>query len=623
MSTVRLSATQQQVVDFDEGALAVIAGPGSGKTRVLTERIRRLLTQVPGHFRVLALTFTNKAAKEMTDRLSDLAEARKRAFIGTLHGFCLDVLADRGKHIGLTTMPQIFEQYQDRKQILAQAVSEDAVLYGEISHLSTKERAQRLDDWLRSIGHIKAHPITTAISGIGDPIIERVYEGYNAGLQACGACDFDDLLLYIYRLFSEFPQVADLYRRVYGYVCVDEAQDLNEAQYAVLRAMAGDSLRNIMMVGDPNQSIYGFNTSSPKYLIDDFKADFNAAQIHLNENYRSSRAVVRVAQSLDPTYTVAGQLAVEGYAQKMIGDSEVDEASRVVDELTRLMAEGHPDIEGPITPTSFAILGRTRYTLIGVERQLKERGLPYFKRLSVTHENESDLADEFQLALRVLSNPKDAVHLSALCKRWNLSGPAATPTDAAQVVQLIQSMSTTNQAPERVAIAEALAAVHSTVARRLDFMPAFKVLEEHADRLDEPDRRAIREDVAVLREEWDHFLRSEGSRARTLQSFLSNIALGTSGQATRDGVALLTVHSSKGLEFDVVFVVGMADGVFPDYRAITKEQKEEERRNAFVAVTRSKRLLYLSYPRQRLMPWGDVWQSAPSPYIAAAPLQRP
>src|SRR6058998_666919 len=191
MSTVRLSQKQRQIVDFGEGALAVIAGPGSGKTRVLTERIRRLLTQVPGHFRVLALTFTNKAAKEMTGRLSDLAEARKRAFIGTLHGFCLDVLADRGKHIGLPTMPQIFEQYQDRKQILAQAVEDDPMLLDELSHLSVKEQGQRLDSWLKSIGHVKAHPISTAGDGFEDPIIQRVYEGYNAGLQACGACDFD------------------------------------------------------------------------------------------------------------------------------------------------------------------------------------------------------------------------------------------------------------------------------------------------------------------------------------------------------------------------------------------------------------------------------------------------
>lgn len=622
MSTVRLSEMQRQVVDFGEGALAVIAGPGSGKTRVLTERIRRLLTKVPGHFRVLALTFTNKAAKEMTDRLSDLAEARKRAFIGTLHGFCLDVLADRGKHIGLAAMPQIFEQYQDRKQILAQAVGVDPMLLNELSHLSTKEQGLRLDSWLKSIGHIKAHPISTAETGIEDPIIQRVYEGYNAGLQACGACDFDDLLLYTYRLFTEFPQVADLYRRVYSYVCVDEAQDLNEAQYAVIRAMASDSMRNIMMVGDPNQSIYGFNTSSPKYLTIDFKSDFGAGEIRLEENYRSSQAVVRVAQSLDSRYSVAGQLAVQGAARKIVGADEADEASKVVDELVRLMATGHPDIEDPVTPTSFAILGRTRYVLLGVERELKDRGLPYFKRLSVTHENESDLADELQLALRVLANPKDAVHLAAICKRWNLPVPSASPTDAAQVVQMIRSTAEARGLPGCKAIADALAAVHASIRRRLDLMPAFKVLEDYADQLlAEPARREIREDMTVLRQEWDHFLRSEGSRARTLQSFLSNIALGTSGQATRDGVALLTVHSSKGLEFDVVFVVGMADGVFPDYRATSKTQKEEERRNAFVAVTRSKRLLYLSYPRQRLMPWGDVWQGVPSPFITGAPLQ--
>jgi DNA helicase-2/ATP-dependent DNA helicase PcrA len=622
MSTIRLSTAQRQVVDFGEGALAVIAGPGSGKTRVLTERIRRLLTQVPGHFRVLALTFTNKAAKEMTDRLADLTEARKRAFIGTLHGFCLDVLADRGKHIGLATMPQIFEQYQDRKQILAQAVNDDAMLQAEISHLDTKEQGQRLDFWLKSIGNIKAHPLTTAVSGIGDPVLARVYEGYNAGLQACGACDFDDLLLYTYQLFTDVPQVADLYRRVYGYVCVDEAQDLNEAQYAVIRALAGEVFRNIMMVGDPNQSIYGFNTSSPEYLTDEFKADFGASEIHLEENYRSSRAVVRVAQSLDPTYTVKGQLALDGWARKIVGSDEADEAAKVVDELARLMSAGHPDVEGPMMPTSFAILGRTRYTLLGVERQLKERGLPYFKRLSITHENESDQADEFQLALRVLANPRDTVHLAALRKRWNLStSPTTPPADAAQVVQMVKAMAAAKRSPSCAAIADAVAAVYTSTTRRLDFMPAFLVLEQHADQLAAPDRRALREDVTVLREEWDHFLRSEGPRARTLQGFLSNVALGTSGQATRDGVALLTVHSSKGLEFDAVFIVGMAEGVFPDFRANTKAQKDEERRNAFVAVTRSKRLLYMSYPRQRLMPWGDVWQGVPSPFIIGAPLQ--
>lgn len=618
MSTVRLSQRQRQIVDFGDGALAVIAGPGSGKTRVLTERIRRILTQVPGHFRVLALTFTNKAAKEMTGRLSDLAEARKRAFIGTLHGFCVDVLADRGKHIGLSTMPQIFEHYGDRKQILAQVVEQDPYLQNELSHLPPKDQSQRMDAWLKTIAHIKAHPLTMTTSGIDDLVVQRVYEGYNSGLQAYGACDFDDLLLYTHRLFSEFPQVADLYRRVYGYAFVDEAQDLNEAQYAVIRALAGDSFRNIMMVGDPNQSIYGFNTSNPKYLTVDFKSDFNATEIRLDENYRSSRSVVRVAQALDSTYKVAGQLAVEGSARLIVGADEADEATQVANELVRLLRTGHPDVEGPITPSSFAVLGRTRYVLLEVERQLAEHGLPYYKRLSVTHEYESSVVDDFQLVLRILSNPKDGVHLAAICKRWNLPGTRAVLSNAEQVIQFVRSMTNPNGSSARRAVADAIASVHDTSQRRLDFMPAFKVLEDYADQLAEPDKRPIREDVAVLRQEWDHFLRSEGSRARTLQGFLSNIALGTSGQASRDGVALLTVHSSKGLEFDVVFVMGMAKGVFPDYRATTIKQQDEERRNAFVAATRSKRLLYLSYPRQRMMPWGDVWQSDPSPFIVEA-----
>lgn len=618
MSTVRLSDKQRQIVEHDDGALLVIAGPGSGKTRVLTEHIRRLLTQVPGHFRVLALTFTNKAANEMTERLSDLAEARKRAFIGTLHGFCLDVLTDRGKHIGLATMPQIFEQYQDRKHVLTEAAESDPTLLEELSQLDVKERGQRIDYWLASIRSIKAHPITTAVEGIEDAIIQRVYDCYNAGLQACGACDFDDLLLYTYRLFSEFPQVADLYRRVYGYVCVDEAQDLNEAQYAVIRALAGDSLRNIMMVGDPNQSIYGFNTSSPKYLTDDFKKDFKADEIHLDENFRSSQAVVQAARGLDSSYLIAGQLAVKGSAQLIVGASEADEASKVVDELERLMDQGHPDVEGALTPSRFAILGRTRYVLLNVERELRERGVPYYKRLSVTHENESDLADEFQLALRILANPRDAVHLAAICRRWKVKAPTTPPADPGQVVKMFESLAVSQGQAGHQAIAAAVAAVNATTTKQLNFMPAFKVLEDYADKLDEAERRPIREDVAVLRQEWDHFLRSENARARTLQGFLSNIALGTSTQVTHDGVALLTVHSSKGLEFDVVFVVGMAEKVFPDYRATNLKAREEERRNAFVAVTRSKRLLYLSYPRQRMMPWGEVWDCSPSRYIASA-----
>src|ERR1035437_4637399 len=157
----RLSTQQLEVVNHVDGTLLVKAGPGSGKTRVLTERIRNLLTNIPGHFRILALTFTNKAADEMKDRLLDLGDARERAFIGTLHSFCLDLLTERGKLVGVEGTPNIFEQIKDRKEVLLKAISEDPFLSDEISEIADpKERNRRIDSWLTAISNIKSHPIS-------------------------------------------------------------------------------------------------------------------------------------------------------------------------------------------------------------------------------------------------------------------------------------------------------------------------------------------------------------------------------------------------------------------------------------------------------------------------------
>src|ERR1700724_1853028 len=160
-SQIRLSATQRQVVEFGDGPLLVIPGPGTGKTRVLTERVRRLLSISREHFRVLALTFTNKAAREMEGRLDDLGELRNRTFIGTLHGFCLDMLSDRGKPVGVTSTPQIFEQSSDRSRVLAEAVAADPLLNHELMMAGdSKDRTRKLDQWLRAISNVKNHPIT-------------------------------------------------------------------------------------------------------------------------------------------------------------------------------------------------------------------------------------------------------------------------------------------------------------------------------------------------------------------------------------------------------------------------------------------------------------------------------
>lgn len=613
MNKARLSPNQTRIVEQEEGALLVVAGPGSGKTRVLTERVRRLLTTVPGHFRVLALTFTNKAANEMRERLSDLGEARQRAFIGTMHSFCLEMLTERGKPVGVEGMPHVFEQHKDRKEILLEAALQDPLLAEELGSIDdAKARNKRLDDWLQGISRIKAHPVSCEWPE--DDLDRRVLEAYDAGLRACGAYDFDDLLLLAYRLLSGYPKIADFYRRLYKFVCVDEAQDLNEAQYAVLTALCGDSFRNVMMVGDPKQSIYGFNTSSPDFMWR-FRDEFGADEIELTENFRSSQAVVGVARSLEPNYLVEAQLPIKGQVSVVVGNDEEDEARAIVAEIERLVAEGHEDVEGGVTHSDCAILGRTRFALMAVEAELKEKGVPYYKRLTANHENESEEMEDFMLSLRVLANAKDRLHLAALAKRWKIVEPANGA--AAEALSIIKGMSSASSVPRAQAVADALAAVAGRT-QRLDLMPGLDSLRSYADTLPEEGRRAIYEDAAVFSQEWDQYLRSDGS-SRTIGGFMSSKALGATQQAAREGVALLTVHSSKGLEFEVVFVAGMAEGVFPDYRALNKSKEmAEEARNAFVAVTRSKRLLYLTYPRVRMMPWGDTRRQMPSRYLTAA-----
>ncbi|CAJ3744225.1 DNA helicase II [Burkholderia pseudomallei] len=606
---LRLSTLQAQVVEHVDGALLVVAGPGSGKTRVLTERVRSLLTNVLGHFRVLALTFTNKAADEMRDRLSDLGENRQRAFIGTLHSFCLEMLVERGKLVGVEGEPHIFEQHKDRKEVLLEAIRQDPVLDEELNQIvDRKERNRRVDNWLQMVSRVKAHPITCAV--LSDELDKRVLDAYDAGLRACGAYDFDDLLLLGYRLLTNNPKLADFYRRLYRFVCVDEAQDLNEAQYALLCALCGDSYKNVMMVGDPKQSIYGFNTSSPEYM-EKFRFEFAAKLIELTENFRSSQAVVKVARSIDPNYLVDAQLPIKGDARVFVGDDEEHEARLIVDELELLFAQGHPDVEGGVEPSKCAILGRTRFALLAIENELRLRNVPFYKRLTANHENESDLVDEFHLSLRVLANPRDRLHLAALATKW-VTQPPETATDAMVALSQMAQSATEQRAK---AVAEAVASIVQNTAR-LDLMPAFKLLRGYADSLDENARRAIYEDVAVFQQEWDQYLRSDGT-SRTLSGFMSSKALGATQKAHRDGVALLTVHSSKGLEFDAVFIAGMAEGTFPDYRAVGKvREMAEESRNAFVAVTRSKRLLYLTYPRVKLMPWGDYKAQQASRFVS-------
>jgi DNA helicase-2/ATP-dependent DNA helicase PcrA len=551
----------------------------------------------------------------MIERLDDVPNIRKRAFVGTLHSFCMEVLANRGKPVGVDGLPNIFESFDDRKQVLANAVRSDPSLSARLRDAGdAKEQQRTLGRWLERISELKRLLLLPAMVEEED---RALYESYDGELRASAALDYDDLLLLTYRLFVERPSVADFYRRQYRYLCIDEAQDLNEAQYRLLVSLCGSEFKNVLMVGDPKQAIYVWNGADPKYL-DLFERDFNARKITLTENFRSSKTVVAAACRLDSSYSVEGQLPVQGAVELIEGDDEKSEAKAVVSKLQALLSDGHPDIEGEVSLGRCAVLGRNRFVFGALEEELQKDGMPFYKKFSSAgYQSESDIVEQFELGLRVLANPRDRLHLGILAKAWGTQIGDTDVRDGGSgpdPLGLLQALANGSQKGSPQAVMDSIAAMRWT-GDDFKFLAALTTIEHGAESLPEEDRALVLQDTREWRKHWDYYVRSEPGGAHSIASFLGQVALGTTQQPKEDGLALLTVHSAKGMEFDVVFLIGMTEGTFPDYRAKGRSL-DEERRSAFVAVTRSKRLLYVTYPKTKVMPWGDTKIQQPSRYVS-------
>ncbi len=412
MKRIQYSTAQNKIVEMTEGAMAVIASAGSGKTRVLTGRISYLLQNIPGSYRVLALTFTNKAAEEMKSRLSDIPNIDDRVFIGTIHSFCLNLIREKGNVIGFNEMPHIFNKESDRLEVVIEVLKRNELLARDYNNKDERERKKLSYNALEYISERKRN-LKYSI-GENEEEYEVLFNDYNSLLYEQNAIDYDDIILYAYRIISERPKIAELYRKLYKYICVDEAQDLNFAQYEFIRALCGTEHKNILMVGDGKQAIFGFNGSDKKHFSQDFISDFNAQRIELTENYRSSKAVIRVANHIFPNSNDETKAATSGLVEFYAGKDESDEAAYVVKTIQKYVniIKKHGEIEGEITYEDICVIARNKYVLKPIETLLEDNKIPYYyKRGSDIVLFESELLKFFDLGIRVILNPQDKLHV--------------------------------------------------------------------------------------------------------------------------------------------------------------------------------------------------------------------
>lgn len=598
LNKIELSPKQKKIVFSDNTALLIKASAGSGKTRVLTERIRYLLTQ--SNKKVLALTFTNKAGAEIKERLSDIDNIESRVFVGTFHGFCQSVLENHGALIGLPVMPHIFEDEADRLELVDQAISMTPSYESGYKGQSAKEKKAFRYRVLEYVSKVKRELIDDG-DELGkhtdDENIILLYQNYQDILHNQNAIDFDDLLLKVYSLFVRFPKIAGLYRRSFYTICIDEAQDLNNSQYQVLLALTGSEYKSVMMVGDTNQSIYHFNGSSPIYMEEKFVQDYSAVVEELYENYRSSYSVLAAANKLIPNTKNTEGVVKQGICEITDYSDEYVEASSVVAKIKELInKKSHPDIEGQICFEKIAILARNKYVFSQVERELSKGSIPYYYKMTPgALKFESEVMKTFDLALRVKLNPLDRLHKIRLIEKCGSS---------------INVDYTLEQVSQEIEMPEYKDLIVLILSIREDGSNLKTLLVNYLNSLvisDENEKTMIFNDINELLKHWFNYAKT--TKTKSLHQFKNAMALGqTHSLSEHTGVTLSTVHTMKGQEFDIVFVIGLDDETFPDYRAVRSGGIEltQEKNNLYVAFTRAKRFLYLSYPLQRTMPWGGL-----------------
>ncbi len=634
-----LNPAQREAVEAVGGPVLILAGPGSGKTKVITHRVAYLIKVcgVSPH-NIMAVTFTNKAAREMEERLYQLVSYAVRDLtLGTFHAICARILRRDGKTMGVDSRFVIYdgddqlillkrclqELNIDPKQYAPQAIA------SAIS--SAKSRLLTPGDYIQH-----SHSYFDEIAG-------RVYEHYEQLLGESNALDFDDLLTKTVQLFRKSPEVLSRYQSRYRHLLVDEFQDTNLVQYELIKQV-GEKYRNVCVVGDPDQSIYSWRFADLRNILN-FEKDYPEAKlVLLEQNYRSTKMILEAASSIISanqqrkpkdlwTNNDVGEpvMVVETY-------TEQEEAQFVVNEIERLVSQG-------FSLGDCAVMYRTNAQSRVLEEAFIRYGTPY-KLVAGTRFYERREVKDIIAYLRLIQNPNDSVSLTRIINvpqrgiggqtQARLSGWAkslgVSQYQALQLLTKSEMKETANQPPFSSHVSQVLTGflrlIEEFITRNheLDIVDLFDLVVERSgykESLKEADAEERWENVLELRtvaQQYRDLKPTEG-----LAAFLEGVALVSDVDSLDEsvrGVTLITLHQAKGLEFPVVFIVGMEEGLLPHFRSFDDPaQMEEERRLCYVGVTRAKKKVYLVHAfRRNLM--GRSLVSQPSRFLSDIPREQ-
>ena len=632
-----LNPQQRQAVLHEGGPLLIVAGAGSGKTRVLAHRIGWLLKHrrvLPGE--IVAITFTNKAAGEMRERVTGLVGPRARAmWVSTFHSMCVRILRAHAKELGFTSSFTIYDQ-GDSQRLMTLVVR-------DLDLDPKRYPARSLVNQISNLKNELVDQESYSPSNSVEKVLAEAYRGYQRRLREANAMDFDDLIMTTVNLLQAFPEVAEHYRRRFKHVLVDEYQDTNHAQYVLVRELAGDA--ELCVVGDADQSIYAFRGASIRNIVE-FERDYPKADtVLLEQNYRSTQTILRSANAVIARNTGrrpknlwsdqgAGE-QIQGY----VADNEHDEAAWVAGEIQRLA-----DSES-LRPGDVAVFYRTNNQSRVFEEIFIRVGLPYRVVGGVRFYERREVRDALGY-LKTIANPADLVSLrrilntprrgigrraeacvEALATRERIPFPQAlercelapgiNPRSVAAITEFTTMMA------EFRSLAVDGAGPSNLLEAVLDRTGYLAELQASTDPQDEGRVDNLNEMVSVAAEFEQQ--RPDG----TLAEFLEQVSLvADADEIPADAgpddpqpgaILLMTVHTAKGLEFPVVFLTGLEDGIFPHLRTFGEPaEMEEERRLAYVAITRAQRLLYLSRAMTRTA-WGQPSYNPPSRFLEEIP----